>query len=326
MTARRMFRELVSGLRLPVMQAPMFLVTGPAMVVAACRAGIVGSFPTQNARTIQELEGWLNRIVAALLRPDGSRAPWAVNLITHPTYARGEADLELLARYRPPIVVTALGSPARALETVHGYGGLVFADVTTVALGRKAVQAGADGLVLVCAGAGGHTGVLSPFAFVDAVREFWDGPLVLGGGVATGCGIHAAIALGADLAYVGTRFLATAESLAADAYKEMVVAATAEDIVCSDAITGVRANWLRQSLRRAGYDPDAMPARAALNVSDAVGAKRWKDIWSAGQSVGAVRATEPLAAAVETLHAEYVAARNGAAAPLRGRRITGPVA
>lgn len=303
--AQDRFRALTSGLLMPVMQAPMFLVSGPEMVIAAGHAGIIGSFPTANARTPEVLEDWLRRITRALGEVPGIALPWAANLIVHPTYSRRDADLALLARYTPPLVVTALGSPGHVVERVHHWGGLVCADVTTPALAQKAVRAGVDGLVLVCAGAGGHTGALSPFAFVDAVREFWDGPLILGGGIASGRGVRATCALGADLAYLGTRFLATHESLASPEYKQMVVDAGPADIVCSDAITGVPANWLRASLLQAGYDPAHMPAPGQVDVTAAVGARRWKDIWAAGQSAGPVRRGESLAEAVEVLYLEW---------------------
>lgn len=309
-TDNAVFRQLTSELRLPVVQAPMFLVSGPEMVIAAARAGIMGSFPTQNARTPEQLQQWLDTIRDGTTIEgngiEGKRLPWAANIIVHPTYERRDADMELLARYRPTLVVTALGSPAHVIERVHGYGGLVFADVTNPRLARKAVEAGVDGLVLVCAGAGGHTGQLSPFAFVDTVREFWDGPLIVGGGIATGRDVRAVLALGADLAYLGTRFLATTESMVSEAYKRMVVDSSAEDIVCSDAITGVKANWLRASLIRAGYDPDNMPKPGRVNVAETIRGKRWKDIWAAGQSVGPVRAIEPLADVVDTLEREWL--------------------
>lgn len=294
------FAALCSRLRLPVVQAPMFLVSGPDMVIAAAQAGILGSFPTQNARTSAQLQTWLEDI----RRGCGDR-PWAANLIVHPTFQRRDSDLELLLEYGPDLLITALGSPRRVIDAVHRRGGLVFADVITPTFARKAVDAGVDGLVLVCAGAGGHTGPLSPFAFVDAVREFWNGPLILGGGIASGRGISATRALGVDLAYLGTRFLAAEESLAAADYKQMVVDSAVDDIVCSDAITGVKANWMRDSLRRAGLDPDNMPAKTEIDVSAAVDAKRWKDIWAAGQSVGPVKAVESVARIVDTLEHEY---------------------
>ncbi len=294
------FEALCSRLTLPVVQAPMFLISGPEMVIAAANAGIMGSFPTQNARTGEQLKDWLETI-----KQDCKDKPWAANLIVHPTFQRRDADLELLLHYQPDLIVTALGSPKHIIEQAHKAGSLVFADVISPVFARKAVDAGVDGLVLVCSGAGGHTGPLSPFAFVDAVREFWDGPLILGGGIASGRGIRAAKALGVDLAYLGTRFLASRESMAADGYKQMVIDSSVDDIVCSDAITGVAANWLRASLQSAGLDPDNMPKKAQMDVSASVDAKRWKDIWAAGQSVGPVKQLQSIQEIVDELSEQF---------------------
>lgn len=296
------------NLALPAIAAPMFLVSGPELVIAACRAGVIGSFPTPNARTSADLEQWLDTIVAALA-DDPTAAPWAANLVVHPSNERLPADLEAVVRRRAPLVVTALGSPARVIEAVHSYGGLVFADVNSVGFARKAAAAGVDGLVLVAAGAGGHTGMTAGFAFVEEVRQFWDGPIVLGGAISTGRAIRAAEVLGADLAYLGTSLIAAEESMAAPGYKEMVVAAGAEDIVPSKGITGVTANWLRQSLIDAGYDPARMPEDKQPNFANAQDdAKAWKNVWSAGQGVGAVRSAESLAQIVARLKTEYAAA------------------
>ncbi len=240
-------------LRLPVVAAPMFLVSGPELVVAASRAGVVGSFPAPNCRSPEQLDEWMTTI-SSTLAADPEAAPWALNLVTHSTNTRLPEDLTLVARHRPPIVITALGSPRPVVETVHAYGGIVLADVVSIKLARKAAEAGADGLVCVSAGAGGHTGHLSPFAFVAAVREFFDGIVCVGGGVSTGAGVAGAIAAGADLVYVGTRFLASEESLAETAYKQMVVDHGADDLVVSAAITGTAASWLRPSLAAAGVD------------------------------------------------------------------------
>lgn len=296
------------NLALPAIAAPMFLVSGPDMVIAACKAGIIGSFPTPNARTNAILEDWLDQIAGGLAA-DPDAAPWAVNLVVHPSNDRLPADLASVIRHRAPLVITALGSPARVVEAVHGYGGLVFADVNSVGFARKAAAAGVDGLVLVAAGAGGHTGQTTGFAFVEEVRQFWDGPIVLGGAISTGQAIRAAEVLGADLAYLGTALIAAEESLAADAYKDMVVAAGAEDIVPSKGITGVTANWLKASLVAAGYDPARMPEDKQPNFENAQDdAKAWKNVWSAGQGVGAVRGREPLARIVARLKLEYDAA------------------
>ncbi|MGI4876727.1 MAG: NAD(P)H-dependent flavin oxidoreductase [Janthinobacterium lividum] len=292
------------GLRLPVVVAPMFLISGPEMVVAACRSGVIGAFPTPNCRTTADVGDWMARITAQL-GPDD--APWAVNLVTHSTNPRLADDLAMVAKHKPPIVITALGSPRPAVETVHAYGGIVLADVVTVALGRKAAAAGADGLVCVSAGAGGHTGTLSPFAFVSALRAFFDGPICVGGGIADGAGVAGAVAAGADLVYMGTCFLAAAESMAVPGYKAMVVASKLEDLVVSAAITGTAASWLRPSLAAAGYDPDALGGPARLDYGGDP-AKKWRDLWAAGQGIGAVGAVEPIATIVDRLESEFRAA------------------
>jgi nitronate monooxygenase len=303
-------------LRLPVIAAPMFLVSGPEMVIAASRAGIAGSFPAANCRTSEELDGWLAAITAAIGNSDGAvdgAAPWGINLVAHRLNKRLAADLELAVRYKAPIVITSLGGPREVIEAVHGYGGLVFADVVSVEHARKAAALGVDGLVLVSAGAGGHTGLLSPFAFVPAVRAFWDGEIVVGGGIHTGSAVRAALALGADYAYVGTHFIASEESMAKPGYKQMLVDAEAGDIIVTDAFTGIRNSMLRPSIVAAGLDPDEIPpsARGKIDFDDPHnGAKAWRDIWSAGQGVGAIAQVEPIAAQVARMDAEY---RAGAA-------------
>lgn len=300
--------DLLRGLRIPAIAAPMFLVSGPEMVIAASRAGMIGSFPTPNARTTEILGQWLQTITEALSTVQ-SAAAWAANLVVHPSNDRMPADLELVVRYKAPLVITALGSPTRVIDQVHGYGGLVFADVNSVGFARKAAAAGVDGLVLVASGAGGHTGQTAGFAFVEEVRRFWDGPIVLGGAISTGHAIRAAEVLGADLAYLGTSLIACEESMAVSEYKQMVVAAGAEDVVPSKGITGVTANWLRQSLIAAGHDPDNMPEDKRPNFENAQDdAKAWKNVWSAGQGVGAVEAIEPMSTIVKRLISEYQAA------------------
>jgi nitronate monooxygenase len=314
----------LSPLRLPVFAAPMFLVSGPELVVAACRAGIVGAFPTPNARPIEVLEDWLQRIDRGLQQARDELgaarvAPWCANLVTHRSNARLPQDLALIAKYRPPVVVTALGSPRPAIEVVRGWGGQVFADVTTLTLAKKPVQAGADGLACICSGAGGHTGSLNPFAFVSAVREFFDGPLVVGGGISDGWGVAGAIACGADYVYMGTRFIATAESLARPGYKKMLVDSGIDDLIVSAGLTGTPASWLKPSLRANGLDPEQLPAAPPRDYdsSTAIEAKRWMDVWAAGQGLGAIRAVEPVAAVVDRLEREYrqasarLAARTG---------------
>lgn len=299
---------LIRNLKLPAIAAPMFLISGPEMVLAACRAGIIGTFPAPNARTADILEEWTGRIATELAAaPDA--APWGINLVVHPTNERLESDLATAIRHQAPLIITALGSPARVVDAVHGYGGLVFADVNSVAFARKAIAAGVDGLVLVAAGAGGHTGQTAGFAFVEEVRQFWDGPIVLGGAISTGRAIRAAEVLGADFAYLGTSLIACEESLADPAYKAMVVGAGAEDIVPSKGITGVTANWLKPSLIAAGFDPARMPEDKQPDFANAhADTKAWKNVWSAGQGVGAVQTVEPLAAIIDRLTRDYAAA------------------
>ena len=303
------------NLRLPVFAAPMFLISGPEMVLAACKAGIIGAFPTPNARPIETLDVWMKQITEGLAQaldeqPKATIGPWCANLVTHSSNTRLPEDLALIAKYKPPIVVTALGSPKPAIEVVHSYGGLVFADVIDIKLARKAVAAGADGLACVSAGAGGHTGMLSPFAFVGAVREFFDGQVIVGGGISDGWGVAGAIACGADYVYMGTRFIPTTESMAAPAYKQMVVNSTVDDLIVSAGITGTAASWLKPSLRALGIDPDNMPAapERQYDSSKPVAARKWMDVWAAGQGVGAIKAIEPLALVVDRLADEYAQA------------------
>ncbi len=295
------------GLRLPVVAAPMFLISGPDLVVAACKSGIVGSFPAPNCRTVDELDAWMGKISDLLAGSDA--APWAVNLVTHRTNARLAEDLRLVAEYRPAVVITALGSPVAAIETVKAYGGTVIADVVNVKLAKKAVAAGADGLACISAGAGGHTGFMSPFAFIAAVRDFFGGIVTIGGGITDGAGVAGAVAAGADLVYMGTRFLATEESMASPGYKQMVVDHGPDDLVISDGITGTPASWLRPSLIANGLDPDRL-ARPAERVYDSTAdvAARWKDLWAAGQGLQTVRSVEPVADVVARLAREYTAA------------------
>lgn len=292
---------------MPAIVAPMFLVSTPEMVIEAARSGLIGAFPAPNARTVDDLDEWLSRISRAL---SGTETPaWAMNMIVHKTYSRFTEELELLRRYRPKLVITALGSPAAVVDAVHDYGGLVFADVITPALAKKALAAGADGLVLVCSGAGGHTGRYSPIAFVREVRSFFDGPLVAGGGIADAHGVLAVRALGADLAYMGTRFIVARESMAADAYREMLVRATMEGIFETRAITGVAANFLAESLTAAGHDLDRLAEAAGkVDFSGDIASddsKAWRDVWGAGQGAGAVTRIEPLADIARGLVGDY---------------------
>ena len=297
---------LSRNIRLPVIQAPMFLLSGPEMVVASCRAGIIGSFPSPNARTMEILEQWLTTITEQLAELPAA-APWALNLVMHKSNSRRHGDLALAEKYRAPIVITALGSPREAIDSVHGYGGKIYADVINVDYARKAAASGVDGLALVCSGAGGHTGQLSPFAFIEEVKSFFDGEIILAGGMSSGRSVHASQILGADYVYMGTRFIATRESLAQGNYKQMIIESSTRDIVSSDAVTGVKANWLRGSLVSAGYDPDNMPAAANINFAGAASDfKRWRDIWAAGQGVGTIKAVQSISKVVDQLEREYI--------------------
>ncbi|QHE84288.1 NAD(P)H-dependent flavin oxidoreductase [Hydrogenophaga sp. BPS33] len=302
-------------LRLPVVAAPMFLVSGPDMVLAACKAGIVGAFPTPNARPIEALESWLLTITEGLreyrqANPDAIVGPWAANVVTHSSNARLAQDLALIEKYQPPIVITALGSPKPALDVVHGYGGIVLADVVNLKLARKAADAGVDGMACVSAGAGGHTGWMSPFAFVRALREFFDGLVVIGGGIADGHSVAGATMAGADLVYMGTRFIPTVESMASPTYKQMLIDATAEDLVISSGLTGTPASWLKPSLRAAGLDPDDLPPTPPRNYDSnrSLKQRKWVDTWTAGQGVGAIKRISPVAEVVEELEREYTRA------------------
>ena len=307
--------KLPSPLRLPLFAAPMFLDSGVDLVVGACRAGIIGSFPTSNCRTVADLDTWMGSIVDALAAPKHAdqhweNAPWAVNLITHSSNSRLADDLALVSEYKPPVVITALGSPKPVMETVKGYGGIVLADVIDLKLARKAADADADGLACITSGAGGHTGTLSPFAFVATVREFFAGPIVVGGGISSGAGIAGAIAAGADAVYMGTRFIPARESLAVEDYKTMVVDHSIADLVVSDGVTGTPASWLRPSLIASGYDPDDLSRPAAVRNYDAnqSPAKRWKDTWAAGQGLETIRKVQPIREIVDELADQYDAA------------------
>jgi nitronate monooxygenase len=302
-------KDILGQLQIPAMQAPMFLISGPDMVINACKSGVMGCFPTANARTPEILDEWMTQITESVAT-DKDAAPWSVNLIVHPSYPRRDADLDLILKHKPPIVVTALGSPAHVVEQIHSYGGIVLADVISPRFARKAAAAGVDGLVLVSAGAGGHTGQLSPFVFINEIRQWWDGLLILGGGISTGSAIHAAQTMGADIAYLGTSFIATTESMCQQEYKEMVVASNADDIITSDAITGVKANWMKESLIQGGYDPDNMPAQGTIDfANNGADNKRWKDIWAAGQGVGASTKITDIANIVNELKNQYQASK-----------------
>jgi len=309
--SREHFAALRAGLRLPVVVAPMFLVSGPDLVTAACRSGVIGSFPAPNARSIDVLEEWLEQITGEIRSMKtnavaGSTDVWAQNLVVHSTYDRLDAELALLQQYQPPIVITALGSPKKTIQVVHDYGGLVIADVNSVELARKAADAGADGLALVSAGAGGHTGQIAGFAFVPMVREFFDGILILAGAIGDGHAVRAAEMLGADLSYMGTRFIATEESIAFDPFKQMVVDSDFKDLILTNSFSGADAYYLRQSIINSGLDPDNLDAKDGMDLTGSeTKVKAWKDIWSAGQGVATIHEIEALAAIVDRLESEY---------------------
>ncbi|WER49753.1 nitronate monooxygenase family protein [Cupriavidus sp. WKF15] len=307
--------QLKNRLSLPVVCSPLFIISNPDLVIAQCKAGVVGSFPALNARPAPKLEEWLDRITTELAEhdakhPDRPAAPFAVNQIVHKSNDRLEHDLELCVRYKVPIVITSLGARAEVNEAVHSYGGIVLHDVINNAFARKAIEKGADGLVAVAAGAGGHAGTLSPFALLHEIREWFDGPLLLSGAIASGDAILAAQAAGADLAYIGSAFIATQEANAQDGYKQMIVDSTANDIVYSNLFTGVHGNYLRGSIERAGLDPAALPQSdpSKMNFGSA-SAKAWKDIWGAGQGVGAIKRVVPAAELVRRFAEEYALAR-----------------
>ena len=309
--SRARFAAMRASLRLPVVVAPMFLVSGPDLVTAACRSGVIGSFPAPNARTIDVFEEWLDKITGEIgnmkkNQVAGATDVWAQNLVVHSTYDRLDAELALLQKYQPPIVITALGSPKKTIEVVHDYGGLVIADVNSVELAHKAADAGADGLALVSAGAGGHTGQMAGFAFVPMVREFFDGVLILAGAIGDGHAVRAAEILGAELSYMGTRFIATDESIAFDPFKKMVVDAVFSDLMLTNSFSGADAYYLRQSIVAAGLDPDNLAAKDGMDLTGSeTKIKAWKDIWSAGQGVGTIHEIEALATIVDRLEQEY---------------------
>jgi nitronate monooxygenase len=314
---------LFDRLRLPVIAAPMFIVSGPELVIAQCKAGIVGSFPALNARPQSLLDEWLHRITEELAahdraHPEAPAAPFAVNQIVHRSNDRLEADLATCAKWRVPIVITSLGAREDLNAAVHGWGGITFHDIIDDRFARKAVEKGADGLIAVAAGAGGHAGTLSPLALVQEIRDWFDGPLALSGAIATGRAILAAQAMGADLGYIGSAFIATEEANAPADYKAGIVAGRAADIVYSSLFTGVHGNYLRASIAAAGLDPGALPEGDIKTMDFGAGAaKAWRDIWGSGQGIGAVTTVEPVAARVTRLFAEYRAAQADLAAKTR---------
>ena len=309
---------LLSRLRLPIVAAPMFLVSGEQLVIESCRAGVLGTFPALNQRTTEGFRAWVRQIRASLAEhdagnPERPAAPFGVNLIVHRSNDRLQADLAVCVEERVPVVITSLGAVRDVVDAVHSYGGIVLHDITSRRHAMKAAEAGVDGLILVTGGAGGHAGTINPFALVNDIRSFWDGLLLLAGALSTGRDVLAAQAMGADLAYLGTRFIATTESRAQDGYKEMVCAARPEDIVHTPAVSGVPANFMRQSLVDNGFDVERLGSAGDVNLADALtvseDAKAWKTIWSAGHGVSAVNDVVPVAALVDRLEREYLEAR-----------------
>jgi len=294
--------NLIDQLRLPVIVAPMFLVSGPDLVIASSNAGLVGSFPGPNARTIERLEGWMHQINSS------TSNPWAFNMITHKTYDRFADELDLIKKFQPKIVITALGSPERVIEVVHGYGGKVIADVNNINFARRCAEMNVDGMALICHGAGGHTGHLSPFSFSAYVREFFDGLIVLAGSISTGQHIKAAQLLSADLCYMGTRFISAQESNAVDEYKTMIINSTYDDLRMTNLFTGAQAYYLKDSIINNNLDPDNLDTnKDGFNVSasqDKI--KAWKDIWSAGQGVGLIKNIESVESIVKKLESEFL--------------------
>ena len=302
--------SLNKNLALPVICAPMFIVSNPDLVIAQCKSGLIGSFPALNARPKELLDEWLTHIKAELAA-DPKAAPFAVNQIIHPSNERLEHDMMLCVKHEVPLIITSLSAPTQIVPPVHAYGGKVFHDVISVRHAEKALEAGVDGLILVCAGAGGHAGMLSPFALVGEIRKFYDGPIALSGSITNGSAILAAQAMGADFAYIGTRFIATDEAHAVDAYKQAIVDSTAKDVVYTPYFTGVHGNYLSKSIVAAGLDPANLPEKdkTAMNFGGATAAKAWKDIWGAGQGVGTIGEVLPTADLVARLKQEYRAAK-----------------
>jgi len=288
---------ILQNLEMPIVAAPMFIVSGPELVIAQCKAGIVGSFPALNARPAEELEKWIVRIKLELEQyqkdnPDKKVAPFAVNQICHPSNNRLEHDNEVCRKHEVPIIITSLQANQDVYDTTHSYGGIILHDVTNIRHSKKALSMGADGLIAVCSGAGGHAGRLSPFALIPEIRQFHKGPLLLSGSIATGGSVAAALAMGADLAYIGTRFIASKEANAEDEYKQEIIESSGEDIVYSSLFTGVHGNYLKGSIEKAGLDPNNLPTadKSSMNFGSGgnTDAKAWKDIWGAGQGVGSV--------------------------------------
>ena len=310
-------------LRLPVIASPLFIISGPDLVIAQCKAGIVGSFPSLNARPISQLDEWLHRITEELAawdraHPEALSAPFAVNQIVHKTNNRLEEDIELCVKWKAPVVITSLGAREDLNNAIHSYGGITMHDVITDRFARKAIEKGADGLIPVAAGAGGHAGTLSPFALIQEIRQWFDGPVALSGSIANGAAILAAQAMGADLAYIGSAFIATEEANAQQGYKDMIVESKADDILYSNLFTGVHGNYLRPSVIKAGLDPENLPVSDPSKMNFGSGgnqeAKAWRDIWGCGQGIGAVNGVPSVADMVGRLSEEYENAKAALAA------------
>ena len=308
---------VLAKLKLPVIGAPLFIISNPKLVIAQCTAGVVGSMPALNARPASQLEEWLAEITEGLAahdraHPESPAAPFAINQIVHKSNDRLEHDLEVCAKYKVPVVITSLGARVDVNEAVHGWGGVVLHDIINNTFARKAIEKGADGLIAVAAGAGGHAGIKSPFALVQEIRQWFDGPLALSGAIATGGAVLAAQAMGADFAYIGSAFIATEEARAVEGYKQAIVEGSSDDIVYSNLFTGVHGNYLKPSIRAAGLDPDALPESdpSKMNFGGGEGSKgkAWKDIWGCGQGIAAVKEVVPARALVERLKGEYAAA------------------
>jgi nitronate monooxygenase len=312
--------DILKHLRLPVIGAPLFIISNPDLVIAQCVSGVVGSFPALNARPKEQLEEWLERITSELkahdaANPEAKAAPFAVNQIIHKSNDRLGHDMDLCARYRVPMIITSLSAPTEIAPRAHEWGGIVFHDVISVRHAQKAIEAGVDGLILVCAGAGGHAGTLSPFALVQEVRKFWDGPIALSGAITTGRAVLAAEAMGADFAYIGTRFIATHEARADERYKHMILGSEAADILYTPYFTGVHGNYLKKSVVASGLNPEELPVRdkdAMTFGSNRV--KPWKDVWGAGQGVGTIDEILPAAEVVARLATDYEATKRRLAA------------
>ena len=309
---------ILQNLRIPVIGAPLFIVSGPELVIAQCKAGVVGSFPSLNARPEHVVDEWLDQITTELAEyneknPDKPAAPFAVNQIVHKTNNRLEHDVEMCVKYKVPIVITSLGARTEVFDAIHSYGGIVLHDVINIVFAHKALDKGADGLIAVCSGAGGHAGRLSPFALIQEIRQFFDGPLALSGSIAHGGAIAAAQAMGADLGYIGSAFIACDEARAVDGYKDMIVDSKAGDIVYSNLFTGVHGNYLAPSIAKAGLDPNDLPESdpSAMNFGSGGNqeAKAWKDIWGCGQGIGAIQKRVSTSDYVDQLEREYNEAR-----------------